>query len=250
MMGKVIAVANHKGGVGKTTSVANLGAALSLMGKRVLLIDLDAQQNLTFFFLKDEAEVSVYDALTGKAALPILHVKENLDLTPSSIDLARAELDLNARIAREAILKNLLADVAGKYDYILLDCPPSLGIVTYNALVAASDLFITLTAEALPYKGLTMLEEVVGEIRQTINPSLEISGVFITRYNNRNLNNIVAEQIAERYGSKVFHTKIRENIAVAEAPLSQMDIFAYAPESNGAKDYRALAEEVVARYEK
>ena len=250
MMGKVIAVANHKGGVGKTTSVANLGAALSLMGKRVLLIDLDAQQNLTFFFLKDEAEVSVYDALTGKAALPILHVKENLDLTPSSIDLARAELDLNARIAREAILKNLLADVAGKYDYILLDCPPSLGIVTYNALVAASDLFITLTAEALPYKGLTMLEEVVGEIRQTINPSLEISGVFITRYNNRNLNNIVAEQIAEIYGSKVFHTKIRENIAVAEAPLSQMDIFAYAPESNGAKDYRALAEEVVARYEK
>ena len=250
MMGKVIAVANHKGGVGKTTSVANLGAALSLMGKRVLLIDLDAQQNLTFFFLKDEAEVSVYDALTGKAALPILHVKENLDLTPSSIDLARAELDLNARIAREAILKNLLADVAGKYDYILLDCPTSLGIVTYNALVAASDLFITLTAEALPYKGLTMLEEVVGEIRQTINPSLEISGVFITRYNNRNLNNIVAEQIAERYGSKVFHTKIRENIAVAEAPLSQMDIFAYAPESNGAKDYRALAEEVVARYEK
>ena len=250
MMGKVIAVANHKGGVGKTTSVANLGAALSLMGKRVLLIDLDAQQNLTFFFLKDEAEVSVYDALTGKAALPILHVKENLDLTPSSIDLARAELDLNARIAREAILNNLLADVAGKYDYILLDCPPSLGIVTYNALVAASDLFITLTAEALPYKGLTMLEEVVGEIRQTINPSLEISGVFITRYNNRNLNNIVAYQIAERYGSKVFHTKIRENIAVAEAPLSQMDIFAYAPESNGAKDYRALAEEVVARYEK
>lgn len=251
MMGKVIAVANHKGGVGKTTSVANIGAALSLMGKRVLLIDLDAQQNLTFSFLKDdEVETSVYDALTGKAALPILHVKENLDLTPSSIDLARAEIDLNARIAREVILKKLLADVVELYDYILLDCPPSLGVVTYNAFVAASDLFITLTAEALPYKGLTMLEELVGEIKQAINPSLEISGVFLTRYNNRSLNNIVAQQIAERYGSKVFHTKIRENIAVAEAPLSRMDIFAYAPESNGATDYRALAEEVVARYEK
>lgn len=247
-MSRIIAVANHKGGVGKTTSVANLGAALALMGKRVLLVDLDAQQNLTFFFLKDEAEVSVYDALIGKAALPILHVKANLDLTPSSIDLARAELDLNARIARELILKNLLANVAGDYDYIFLDCPPSLGIITYNALVAASDLLITLTAEALPYKGLTMLEEVVGEIRQTINKGLEISGVFITRYNNRSLNKIVTEQIAERYGSKVFSTKIRENIAVAEAPLSQMDIFEYAPDSNGAKDYRALAEEIVTRW--
>lgn len=247
-MTKTIAIANHKGGVGKTTSVANLGAALARKGKRVLLIDLDAQQNLTFFFLKEEAEVSVYDALTGKTALPIVHIKKNLDLTPSSIDLARAELDLNARIAREAILKNLLVDVAGQYDYILLDCPPSLGIITYNALVAASDLFITLTAEALPYKGLTMLEEVVGEIKRTINRNLELSGVFITRYNNRNLNNIVAEQIAERYGSKVFSTKIRENIAVAEAPLSQMDIFDYAPDSNGAKDYAALADEVLARW--
>lgn len=247
-MSRIIAVANHKGGVGKTTSVANLGAALARKGKKVLLIDLDAQQNLTFFFLKEEAEVSVYDALKGEAALPIVHVKENLDLTPSSIDLARAELDLNARIAREGILKNLLADVAGAYDFVFLDCPPSLGIVTYNALVAATDLFITLTAEALPLKGLTMLEEVVGEIRKSINRSLQISGVFLTRYNNRNLNSIVAEQIAQRYGSVVFSTRIRENIALAEAPLSNSDIFDYAPESNGAKDYEALACEILSRW--
>jgi len=250
-MVRIIAVANHKGGVGKTTSVANIGAALARKGKRVLLIDLDAQQNLTFFYLKDgadEEEVSVYDALKGEAALPIVHVKENLDIVPSSIDLARAELDLSGRIAREYILKNLLADVAGNYDYILLDCPPSLGIITYNALVAATDLYITLTAEALPYKGLTMLEEVVGELK-ALNRGLEISGVFITRYNNRSLNNMVVEQIRERYGSKVFSTKIRENIAVAEAPLEGKDIFTYAPECNGAKDYEALTEEIIRKYE-
>lgn len=176
----------------------------------------------------------------------MLHIRGNLDLTPSSIDLARAEQDLSGRIAREYILKNLLDEVAGNYDYILLDCPPSLGVVTYNALVASTDLYISLTAEALPYKGLTMLEEVVGEL-QALNKDLAISGVFITRYNNRNLNNIVAEQIKARYGDKVFNTKIRENIAVAEAPLAGEDIFSYAPESNGAKDYEALADEVLSR---
>jgi len=248
-MGKIIAIANHKGGVGKTTSVANIGAALARKGKRVLLLDLDAQQNLTFFFLKeDEVETSIYDALRGEAALPIVNVKENLDLTPSSIDLARAELDLNAKIAREGILKKLLAGVADNYDYILLDCPPSLGTITYNALVAANDLYITLTAEALPYKGLTMLEEVVEEIK-SLNKELSISGVLITRYNNRNLNALVEEQIRERYGSKVFDTKIRENIAVAEAPLEGVDIFEYAPDSNGAKDYGSLSEEIISRYE-
>lgn len=246
-MGRVIALANFKGGVGKTTSVANIGAALARRGYKTLLIDLDAQQNLTFTFLKEEAEASIYDALRGETALPILRIKENLYLTPSSIDLARAELDLNARIAREGLLKGLLADVAGGFDFILLDCPPSLGIVTYNAFVAASTLYIPLTAEALPYKGLTMLEEVVGEIR-ALNPSLTIGGVFITRYNNRNLNALVEEQIRERYGSKVFATRIRENIAIAEAPLTGSDVYGYAPDSNGARDYESLTDEIVSRW--
>lgn len=247
-MARIIAIANHKGGVGKTTSVANIGAALARKGRKTLLIDLDAQQNLTFFFLRDEAEVSVYDALKGEEALPVLRIKDNLFLTPSSIDLARAELDLSGRIAREWILKGLLSDVAKDFDYILLDCPPSLGVLTYNALVAANELFITLTAEALPYKGLTMLEDVVREIK-AFNRELSISGVFITRYNNRNLNNMVVEQIRERYGSSVFDTMIRENIALAEAPLEGKDIFEYAPESNGAKDYESLTNEIIRRYE-
>lgn len=246
MKPRIIAIANHKGGVGKTTSVANIGAALARRGKRTLLIDLDAQQNLTFFFLREEAEISVYDALKGEEPLPIIPIKENLFLTPSSIDLARAELDLSSRISSYGILKGLIDGIKEEYDYILLDCPPSLGIVTYNALVAATELYITLTAEALPYKGLTMLEDVVKEIK-ALNRNLDICGVFITRYNNRNLNNIVVEQIKERYGSKVFSTKIRENISLAEAPLAGVDIFEYAPDSNGAKDYKSLADEIMNR---
>lgn len=246
-MAKIIAFANHKGGVGKTTSVANIGASLALKGKKTLVIDLDAQQNLTFCFLKEDVEVSVYDALVGKAEMPIIHVKENLDLTPSSIDLARAEIDLNAQMSRELLLKGLLDEVRDQYDYILLDCPPSLGIVTYNALATATDLFIPLTAEALPYKGLTMLEDVVKLIERKLNKGLHVNGIFVTRYNNRNLNNAVLEKIKVAYGDIVFKTKIRENIAIAEAPLSSKDIYDHAPESNGAKDYMELTEEIIAK---
>ena len=250
-MARIIAVANHKGGVGKTTSVANIGAALALMGKRTLLIDLDAQQNLTFCLMGndgEEVEVSVYDSLLGKAPLPVVNIKKNLDLIPSSIDLARAELDLNTRLSREYIPKNLLKEVADKYDYILLDCPPSLGVITYNAFAAANDLFIALTAEALPLKGLTMLEDLVAQTQEFLNRELTISGVIITRYNNRKLNSAVVEDIAQRYGNRLFKTKVRENISVAEAPLEGKDIFEYAPDSNGAKDYRQVAEEIVERW--
>ena len=247
-MTKVIAVANHKGGVGKTTSVACIGAGLARHGKRTLLIDLDAQQNLTFTLMGDkEAESSVYDSLTKGTPLPLVEIRDNLDLVPSSLELARAETDLSSKLMREAQLKNRIAEIAEQYDYILLDCPPSLGIVTTNALVAATELYIPLTAEALPLKGLTMLDEVVGEIRQAINPRLELGGVFITRYNNRKLNKDVVDAISSRYGSKVFSTKVRENIALAEMPVTGMSIYDYDPTSNGAKDYEALIEEILSR---
>lgn len=245
---KIITIANHKGGVGKTTSTASIGVALAIKGKRVLLIDLDAQQNLSFTLTKNEdPDVSVYDALVKDAPLPIVSITENVDLVPASLELARAEIDMATKIAREGILKSLLEEHKNRYDYILIDCPPSLGIVTTNALVASDELYIPLTAEALPLKGLTMLDEVVSEVKKRVNPHLELGGVFFTRFNNRKLNKEVVKMIENRYGNKVFKTKIRENISLAEMPLSGQSIFEYDPKSNGAADYMALAEEILAR---
>ena len=248
MSARIITIESHKGGVGKTTSTATLGVALAIRGKRVLLIDLDAQQNLSFTLTQNEdPERSVYDALVKDEPLPIVSVRENLDLVPASLELARAEIDMATKIAREGILKSLLEEHAGNYDYILIDCPPSLGIVTTNALVASDELFIPLTAEALPLKGLTMLDDVVNEVRKRVNPNLKLGGVFFTRFNNRKLTKEVVAMIENRYADKVFKTKIRENIALAEMPLSGESIFEYDPKSNGAADYKALAEEILAR---
>jgi chromosome partitioning protein len=246
----VITIANWKGGVGKSSSAASIGAALAMKGRRVLLIDLDAQQNLSFMMGHNEdPEVSIYDALVKDAPLPIVKINENLDLVPASVELARAEIDLATKIAREGILKSLLESCIGKYNYILLDCPPLLGIVTTNALVASDRLYMPLTAEALPVKGLTMLDDVVSEVKKRINHKLELGGVFFTRFNNRKLNREVVSMIEQRYGDKVFKTKIRENIAIAEMPLTGEPIFEYAPKSNGAVDYMALTEEIIAREE-
>lgn len=246
-MAQIIAIANHKGGVGKTTTTACVGVALSRMGKRVLLVDLDAQANLTSFFINEDIEACIYDALTNKAPLPIHRVSEFLSVVPASLELARAEIDLSTRIARERILATLLQPHSEEYDFILLDCPPSLGIITTNALVASSELYIPLTAEALPLKGLKMLEDIVSEVQSSINPTLKVGGVIITRYNNRKLNKVVFDAIEAKYSDAVFSTKIRENISIAETPLYGGNIFEYAPDSNGAKDYEALAQEIANR---
>lgn len=248
MNAKVIAIANHKGGVGKTTSVASLGDALALKGKKVLLIDLDAQQNLSYSLSGNEdPDMSVYDTLVKDRELPIVNVRKNVDLVPASLELARAEIDMATKIAREGILKSALENNLTNYDYVIIDCPPSLGIVTTNALVAADEIYIPLTAEALPLKGLTMLDDVISEVKRRVNPKLELGGVFFTRYNNRKLNKEVVSMIEQRYGDKVFSTKIRENIALAEMPLSGNSIFEYDSKSNGAKDYMSLAKEVIKR---
>lgn len=244
-MTKTIAIVNHKGGVGKTTTTANLGAALARSGARALCVDIDSQQNLTSSLMnEEEVSVSISDSLGNGAELPIIKVSERLHLIPSDLNLAGVEIDLNSR--QKDILKSLLAPIAPKYDYILIDCPPSLGALTVNALVAADEIYLPLTGEALPLRGIVSLENIVLKA-QRINPALTISGVIIQRFNNRRINNAVLDAIRAKYGNRLFNTKVRECIALAEAPAAHCSIFDYDPDSNGAKDYTALAEEVINR---
>ena len=247
-MAKVIAIVNHKGGVGKTTTTANLGAALARSGARVLCIDIDSQQNLTSSLMnEEEVSMSITDSLGNGAALPIIGVSERLHLCPSDINLAGVEIDLINR--QRNVLKSMLAPVLPKYDYIFIDCPPSLGALTVNALVAADEIYLPLTGEALPLRGIVSLENIVLKA-QRINQTLSISGVIIQRFNNRRINNAVLDAIRAKYGYRLFNTKVRECIALAEAPAAHCSIFDYDPDSNGAKDYTALAEEVIERNRK
>lgn len=246
-MSKTIAIANHKGGVGKTTTAAALGVALSRRGKRVLLIDLDSQTNLSTMFIPDEEletrSVTIYEALTQGEPLPMEEVRPNLFLSPASLDLALAEIELTGRVARESILSSLIAPIRESYDYILIDCPPFLGLLTTNAFFAADEVYIPLTAEALPLKGVQRLQGAIEEIGKA-NKRTKLGGILITRYNNRNLNKEVEEAIRSAFGNIVFATRIRENISVAEAPNYGTDLFDYDSSSAGAKDYAALAEEI------
>lgn len=247
-MAKVIAIVNHKGGVGKTTTTANLGAALARSGARVLCIDIDSQQNLTSSLMnEEEVSLSISDSLSNGAALPIVEVSERLHLCPSDLNLAGVEIDLISR--QRDVLKTMLAPVLPKYDYIFIDCPPSLGALTVNALIAADEIYLPLTGEALPLRGIVSLENIVLKA-QRINPKLAISGVIIQRYNNRRINNAVLDAIRAKYGDRLFNTKVRECIALAEAPAAHCSIYDYDPDSNGAADYTALAGEVIDRNRK
>ena len=248
-MSRIIAIANHKGGVGKTTSVGSIGSILASMGKRTLLVDLDAQANLTASFLTEDPDQTIYNALKGEIALPVIQIRENLSLVASTLDMAGVELDLSSRISREYILRKLLKPAAEQYDYVLLDCPPSLGLVTINALVAARELFIPLTAEALPSRGLAKLTNILQMVRENLNEDITLSGVIITRWESTNLSKMVEAQLRQTFGDTIYKTKIRKNVAIAEAPLYAKDVVSYAPDSNGAKDYTALTEEILAQEE-
>lgn len=249
---KVIAIANHKGGVGKTTFTASVGASLAARGYRTLLVDLDAQANLTASLLMDDEEAgrTIYNALSEKKGLPVVKISERLHLTPSALELAGIELELSGAISREFILKDLLEPVASDYDFMLLDCPPSLGLIAVNAFVAASEVIIPLTAEALPFKGLTMIGDIVEMVKRRLNPSLEISGIVLNRWAGRKLNKVVEEALRDRFPGLVYNTRIRENISIAEAPLTKSDIYTYAPGSNGATDFQAVTEELLQRLQK
>ncbi|HEV2860993.1 MAG TPA: ParA family protein [Pyrinomonadaceae bacterium] len=247
---RIIAVVNQKGGVGKTTSVVNIGAGLALRGRKVLLVDLDAQAHLTYSLgiKADELEATVYDLLNEEAAVEeVLIEKGGVAVIPSSVSLTGAEFELSGVAGREALLKNVLAGISG-YDFILLDCPPNLGLLTLNALTAAKEVFVPLQAEYLAIKGLNNLREMAGKVKERLNAGLEITGVLVTLFDQRlKLYQEVLESLRAQIGDELFETVIRRNVALAEATSFGQSIFEYAPHSKGAEDYRALCEEILGR---
>ena len=247
-MGKIIAISNHKGGVGKTTSTLNIGAALQRMGKKVLLIDLDPQANLTQSLGLMDHTPTIYEALRGEAQLDPIEVLPGLDVVTSTLDLSGAEVELSSEPGKDYILKELLEPLRSRYNYILIDSPPSLGLLTMNALAAAQEVYIPLQAHYLALQGMSKLQEIVEKVRKRLNKGLRIGGVFVTQYDQRKvLNRNVAETIREHFPAETFRTAIRDNIALAEAPTQGVDVFRYAPKSTGAADYQALAKEIEKR---
>lgn len=252
---RVIAVFNHKGGVGKTTTVANLGAALARKGRTVLLVDVDPQACLTVHFGVDPGSggATLYDVLAKEAPLAAAAREcgeERLRLVPSHLDMAGAELELATTMGRERLLKDALERYLranAHTDYVLFDCPPSLGLLTVNALTASDEVFVPLQTEYLALRGVGKLVEVVQKVRKRLNPHLRITGILPTLSRTGTLlAREVQEEIVKHFGPKVFQTRIRNNVRLAEAPSHGKSIFGYAPSSAGAEDYLALADEVEA----
>ena len=247
-MSKVISIANHKGGVGKTTSAINIGAGLNKLGKKILLIDLDPQANLSQSLGIADQERTIYGALRGEYKITPLQITKGLDIVPSTLDLSGAEVELSGEAGREYILKELLEPLRSSYDYIIIDSPPSLGLLTINALTASNEVIIPLQAQYLALRGLSKLLEVVEKITKRLNKELKVGGVFITQYDSRKvLNRDVVATIETHFKEELFNTKIRDNIALAEAPAKGVDIFSYQPKSYGAEDYLLLCKEIIKR---
>ena len=247
-MAKIIAISNHKGGVGKTTSTVNIGAGLAKLKNKVLLVDMDPQANLTQSLGVIDPKHHIYGALSQQYGLMPIELRENLSIVPATLDLSGAEIELSSETGREFILRELLESLHTQFDYVVIDCPPSLGLLTVNALTAAHEVFVPLQAQYLALQGLTKLMEIIEKIRKRLNRKLKLGGVFVTQYDSRKvLNREVAETIERHFNGQAFKTKIRDNVALAEAPSQGMDIFTYNKKCYGAKDYLSLCKEILER---
>ena len=250
---KVMAIINQKGGVGKSTTAINLSAALGELGKQVLLVDLDPQGNSSsgLGIEKSQVEQCVYDVLLNDASIEsviIPDVCEGLDLVPATINLAGAEVELVAEMARENRLKDAVGSLRGKYDYIFIDCPPSLGLLTVNALVAADKLLIPIQCEFYALEGVTKLLDSMKRVKTRLNPSLDIFGVLLTMYDGRTtLSRQVVDEVRSYFGKTVFSTMIPRTVKLSEAPSFGQPITQYDPTGKGAQTYVALAKEVIQR---
>ena len=248
-MGRTIAIANQKGGVGKTTTAINLSACLAEAGQRVLTIDFDPQGNATtgLGLEKEQIEDTVYELLLGDCTL---EVQENLDVLPSDSNLAGAEIELLDVENKESVLNGYLETIRDQYDFIIIDCPPSLSLLTINALVAADTVLVPIQCEYYALEGLSQVLRTIGLVRKKMNPSLELEGVVFTMYDARtNLSLQVVENVKQNLNERIYKTIIPRNVRLAEAPSHGMPINLYDSRSTGAESYRLLAAEVISRGE-
>lgn len=250
-MGKIIAIANQKGGVGKTTTSINLSAALALKGKKVLVIDTDPQGNTTsgFGINKNELENTIYELILGDCSIRdciMENVIENIDIIPSNVNLAASEIELIGIDKKEFILKNEVDYVKDKYDYIIIDCPPSLNMLTINAMTTSNSVLVPIQCEYYALEGLSQLIHTVNLVKERLNPELDLEGVLFTMFDARtNLSMQVVENVKANLKANVYETMIPRNIRLAEAPSYGMPISVYDPKSAGAEAYMNLADEII-----
>lgn len=241
---KIIAVVNHKGGVGKTASVVSIGAILAAEGKKVLLVDLDTQANLTMHFLEDIPSRIIYHAIQERANLPIVPIRENLDLVPSGLDMAGIVSVMTNMRRREYIIKDLLEPYKNRYDYIFMDCPPNLELITTNALTAATKMLVPMKADLMSDYGLSMLDKFCADM-QDLNPGIHIDQIFFNIYEKSTVTDAIEADVRQKYGDRVATTVIRKNVDISKAAFEYTDVTSYNKEANGAKDFQALVDEIV-----